>query len=292
MNLQIRFIDFTEYKEAESVWAECFPEDSREYIDCYFSTRTSPEYVLAAFSDGKMIGDMHILPQTLRLFGRNIPIGFVSGVATLPQYRRKGVASALFEVAFDYMKQKGYEATVLQPFDPVFYAKYGYRPFVYRQYVKTDGDASHTKITNELSVPDAEFMLNTYDRFMHDRDGYAIRDLAYCNALIAEYSQSDARAIRLKDAYALLYTDESSAYVCELCGERASIDELVRALCAEYTHIEYPLPADFSPARAPSIAFNCLCAFNEKCLLSGTGYSSIDEAAADNAGRFYSFDRY
>ena len=95
MELTIRHIGADEYGEAKRVWNICFPEDASGYSDYYFARRTRPEYVLAAFYEGKMIAALHAIPYPIMLGGETKNCVMIAGVATLPEYRHHMAAAQL-----------------------------------------------------------------------------------------------------------------------------------------------------------------------------------------------------
>jgi len=119
----VRPIKQEEYAAAKAVWDRCFPEDAGDYSAFYFTCRTRPEYILAAFSpEGKMIGTLHALPYPLR-FGETVKrCALVTGVATLPEYRMRGVAAAMLRRSETWLREKGIAdeiiALVLEEFSP------------------------------------------------------------------------------------------------------------------------------------------------------------------------------
>ena len=116
MSFTVRPIAPGEYAAAQAVWDVCFPEDAAGYSDYYFQFRTKPAYVLAAFSaDGCMAGALHALPYPLRFGGKVKRCAMIAGVATLPEYRHKGIAAALIRAAHARLADEGACAAVLKP---------------------------------------------------------------------------------------------------------------------------------------------------------------------------------
>ncbi|NIQ93771.1 MAG: GNAT family N-acetyltransferase, partial [Desulfuromonadales bacterium] len=54
-----------------------------------------PEWTLCAFDDGKMVASFCTIPFTMRAVGRSIPMGGISAVGTVPEYRRRGLLRRL-----------------------------------------------------------------------------------------------------------------------------------------------------------------------------------------------------
>lgn len=63
--------------------------------------------------DGKIISHVGLFPLEATCFGIDIMVGGIGGVATLPQYRGKGLMSALLDRAAELMKERGWPLSVL-----------------------------------------------------------------------------------------------------------------------------------------------------------------------------------
>lgn len=110
--MDIRVIDDTSYESAKILWSICFPEDQGPFLDYYFSRRTSPKMVAAAFEKEKMIAGMHIIPQRIKIGGTEKPVAFVAGVATLPEFRNRGVITRVLNGHLAIWPNRGFK----QPF--------------------------------------------------------------------------------------------------------------------------------------------------------------------------------
>lgn len=82
----------------------------------------------AAFEDDDvtMTSCFILQPFEIRFDGHNEPMSGVGGVATLPQYRRKGGIRACFQKALPYLYGKGVVFSYLYPFSTAYYRKFGY----------------------------------------------------------------------------------------------------------------------------------------------------------------------
>lgn len=82
----------------------------------------------AAFEDDDvtMTSCFILQPFEIRFDGHNESMYGVGGVATLPQYRRKGGIRACFQKALPYLYEKGAVFSYLYPFSTAYYHKFGY----------------------------------------------------------------------------------------------------------------------------------------------------------------------
>lgn len=75
---------------------------------------------------GEMMSTFTITDFTVRFDGHACKMGGVGGVATLPQYRRRGGVRGCFQAALPDMYASGYDFSYLYPFSTAYYRKFGY----------------------------------------------------------------------------------------------------------------------------------------------------------------------
>ena len=92
----------------------------------------------AAFTDdtNEMMSTFSISDFSIQFDGHVCKMGGIGGVATLPQYRRRGGIRGCFERALPDMYREGYDFSYLYPFSTAYYRKFGYENCV-RKYQTT-----------------------------------------------------------------------------------------------------------------------------------------------------------
>ncbi|MDR2888462.1 MAG: GNAT family N-acetyltransferase [Lachnospiraceae bacterium] len=88
----------------------------------------------AAFEDddATMMGFFIAKPMPINFDGQDATMTGIGGVATLPQYRRRGCIRACFVKALPDMYEKGIAFSYLYPFSTAYYRKFGYETAVER----------------------------------------------------------------------------------------------------------------------------------------------------------------
>ncbi len=154
-------------------WDVCF-HDAKEFIDWNFAENFSYTDTLIAESEGVPASNMQLMPHKISLRGREYPINYVSGVATLPEFRNRGLVRELFRFGFPEMEQRGEPISLLVPFNYPFYEKFGYRQCYNKVFryadVPPEGSVS-PEITTELM----ENLDRIYRNAMKEKTGYALR---------------------------------------------------------------------------------------------------------------------
>lgn len=111
-------------------------DESRSAGEIYEQVRQNPgsredlywQERWAAFEDddATMMSFMVAKPLPIHFDGHHLTMTGIGGVATLPQYRRRGGSGACFKAALPDMYDNGVSFSYLFPFSTVYYRKFGY----------------------------------------------------------------------------------------------------------------------------------------------------------------------
>ena len=106
------------------------------YDDPYFEVNQRWGLWLRHWSDWRLVSVLTAVPLTIRIGSRAVPCYGISGVTTLPEYRRRGLASALLRAVVDALRAEGAPLAILQAFDHKFYRKHGWETVGYLPQVR------------------------------------------------------------------------------------------------------------------------------------------------------------
>jgi predicted acetyltransferase len=129
MGLEIRPIRSEEVEEFIFANLYAFNEDRRlEAIqNAVVRARAVPlEWSLAAFVDGRLAAGLRALPLTIRINGAELSMAGISGVACLPEYRRRGYVGALLKRALVDMREREQLLSGLYTPHIALYRRYGW----------------------------------------------------------------------------------------------------------------------------------------------------------------------
>ena len=89
--------------------------DPEEYIESFFDLFLQKDSCIVAEAEGRVVSAMYILPgQTLYLFRRSsLTAGYTYALATLPEYRGRGIGRAVYKAASDAVLKAADAACVL-----------------------------------------------------------------------------------------------------------------------------------------------------------------------------------
>ncbi|MBA4537941.1 GNAT family N-acetyltransferase [Bacillus aquiflavi] len=98
-----------------------------------FKEKLKNQDIFGIYDGNDLAAKLHIVPFNIIFQEEVWEMGGVAGVATYPEYRRKGYVKALILHSLAYMKQKDQIISMLHPFDISFYRKYGWEVFCDRR---------------------------------------------------------------------------------------------------------------------------------------------------------------
>lgn len=122
-----RPIEPEDHSSALELWDAVFPP-GQGYFERYF--RADPWYQagdsLGAWVDGTLASAVHVCRRPLRWNGRSVLCGAISNVATLPEYRKRGLSRKLLELAIRRMDADRFAFSMLFTGTHAHYAPLGW----------------------------------------------------------------------------------------------------------------------------------------------------------------------
>ena len=116
-------------EQVKSLWKLCFPDDSDDFVALYFSSRYTDEINSAITENGRVVSALQRIPYPMRFNGAVIPVAYISGACTHPDFRSRGLMSRLLDEAHRKMYADGKYLSVLIPANEGlvdYYSKSGY----------------------------------------------------------------------------------------------------------------------------------------------------------------------
>lgn len=86
------------------IWKTCFGDDD-EYIRFYLKNRMTEDNMLVIYKEGQAVSMASFLPMRYLCEGEYVEARYVYAVATLPQYRSRGLAGRILQFAKEYYGQ-------------------------------------------------------------------------------------------------------------------------------------------------------------------------------------------
>ena len=126
----IRYARDTDREALMQIWKQCFPEETDYFLNFYYDNVYSNEETVVCEENGQPVASLQIIPYRLQIANSISHGGYIFGVMTHPDHRKKGYMAQLLNASFDEMIKKGYDYTFLIPekrWLARMYEKYGFR---------------------------------------------------------------------------------------------------------------------------------------------------------------------
>lgn len=124
----IQFADEKRRSQVREMWKSVFG-DPDNYIDLYFHHKYRHQDTLLYMEGDKAVASLQMLLYQFTFCGTEIPVIYLSGVATLPAHRKKGYVRQLLTRSFEEAFQRDVPLMLLVPQEEwllKFYDKYGF----------------------------------------------------------------------------------------------------------------------------------------------------------------------
>lgn len=110
------------------LYEEVFCEDSRPFVDYYFSDKCRDNVIIAMRApDGRIVSMAHLNPYQMMFCGQIIPVYYIFAVATAPDCRHRGYMTKILDAGFEWMRSRHIPFAYLLPVDEAIYLPYGFR---------------------------------------------------------------------------------------------------------------------------------------------------------------------
>ncbi|HAN43970.1 MAG TPA: hypothetical protein DCP97_01125 [Ruminococcaceae bacterium] len=124
----ISFADNSVENDLKRLWRECFGADDK-YLNMYFGTRYRHENTLVYLVNQRAAAMLTMLPICLAANNKEYSARYIFAVATLSEYRGRGLSTQLLKFADDYMSSNNIAAAVLAPANASLFGFYRQRGY-------------------------------------------------------------------------------------------------------------------------------------------------------------------
>jgi len=274
-------------QELKEVYRAVFAEDDGRYIDYVFGRKYSEENAIWHEERGRIVSHLFYVDRRLRIRDKVIDCPYIVGVATLPEYRRRGFAELLMQRCFEVLKGKGYALCALHPFRHSFYEKFGFVTYnkVRLHTVSYNGEKGF--LLADIGKDDMPLVKRLYDDFMAPYSGYAVRDLEETRRRFEEFKSFGSCKFILKEDRPIGYVYYDESFAEEYCAPWQAIDS-IEGLDGKkvYLPIDAPLgePQDFTMLKVLDRE-KLLSVFKDEAL-SGLSDEQLIRALTGSWGQF------
>jgi GNAT superfamily N-acetyltransferase len=176
-------------EELKNIWRVCF-NDADAYIDLYFSERYLPKNTFVHCEAGRGVAMLTLLPATVVTPHEELAARYLYAVATLPEFRHKGLSLSLAQQADEQAREENRALEIVVPATPElfhFYARQGFSTAFYHRIVRFPADEiMHTDALEGLPLQDAETFFTLRERYFAPGGFFVRWDSAALQYIIKE----------------------------------------------------------------------------------------------------------
>lgn len=176
----------SEKSEILNLWKHAYPSQHEDYLKFYFDQIFDEGRCILSQQDNRIVSSLQMNTHTMYFLGKQLKVNYITGVSTLPDYRRRGHMRQLMNSAIDEASHN-YLVTLIMGFNPKVYEEFGYEVVYYRKAYTIQSEYLNKVTTAHVSYQaSAEELLKVYQMFAQHFDGYYIRDKKYYTLLLKE----------------------------------------------------------------------------------------------------------
>jgi predicted N-acetyltransferase YhbS len=158
-----------------------------------------PELLRGAFLDDQQVGGYMLYEREMRMGAARIPTGGIGIVVARPEYRKRGIATALMNDAIQFAHDHKYALLLLDGI-PKFYYRYGYTDMFDLTDVEVDraailAEKSSAYTVRTITVDDAAAALRLYEHQYGHYTGSFVRTLEQQAYRLGSRSAEDVVAV-------------------------------------------------------------------------------------------------
>ena len=219
----VRLAENKDFDFVKKSWTVCF-DDSPEFIDWNFEFNYSPKNTVIAEDDGIPASVMQLVPYKMNLGGVSFDVRYISGVATLPEYRGRGLVRRLFDFGIPHMKSLGCDISILVPAVDGMYEKFGYRK-ICRGMLCDANTANGFAAYNTIDEKLISTVQTLYRKEMTHKSVYIERSTDNFRKILTDLLCLSHGSVLINErdgipvGYAFAYPKDGIYKVCEICGD-------------------------------------------------------------------------
>lgn len=225
------------------IWKQLFG-DSDGFIEWFFTERYRPETSLCLEIDGRIASVMQGCPMDLLLRGRMVRGMMISGVSTLPQYRKRGYMHRVMREMMQLARQHGCAVVFDKPANLPTFFSLGHLPCTDTLHWMSDLDAPMPAWSDECDVP---ALASCYRAATKRYSACVVRSDAEMALKLSDYRADGGRVLALHDggavsAYCVGFIEEDGVRCEEVLAR--DMDGYVRILALLPRGTRAKLPPD------------------------------------------------
>lgn len=197
----VRLLDQQENIKTRELYEEVFYEDSKGFVDYYYSEKIKDNKIYVVEEDGQICAMLHLNPYVMMFMGNECKSYYIVAVATKKEYRKRGYMKCLLTKALSDMYEEGLLFTYLMPAAEAIYSPYDFCT-VYRQEKLPENPGCMEEIAGKQYVTENDLEEISFIAQRHHLSRYQLfakRDYHYYERLLKEISCENGKIHCIKE---------------------------------------------------------------------------------------------
>lgn len=232
--MEIRKLRKEEHDCTRALWEEIFPEDTKEFLDYYYSVKVAENEIYVIEEDDRIVSMLHLNPYEMRVKEQIYHTHYIVAVATDVKYRRRGYMATLLNHVMKIMQERGEPFTFLMPASEAIYKPFGFT-FIYEQGRSTlTGKCINDDelVIEEATEADCGQMADFANAFLKEHDVVTWRSAEYYRVILEEQKSEKGGILLVKRngrlQGVLCYAREEELEIREpLCEYEADLEHAI-----------------------------------------------------------------
>lgn len=123
---ELVYLEGEDKQETRRLWHDCFPEDSKEFIEYYYTEKVKDNRLLIKKLNGIIVSMAHLNPYHLRVKNREWDTAYIVGVATEEIHRHQGYMREILKKMMNDMCAAKIPFTFLMPAAEAIYLPFDF----------------------------------------------------------------------------------------------------------------------------------------------------------------------
>lgn len=198
----IKFLNNFEKNKTRKIWEKIFLEDSKNFLDYYYSKKTKNNHILAKYLNSEIVSMLHLNPFKIYMNNEIFQTYYIVAVATLENHRKKGYMQNILNYSLNFMYNQKIPFCFLRPAKKEIYLPFDFK-YIYNH--KNISLNVHNLKEVKLSHNHYKSLSNFFETYLKQKyNVFTVRDTEYIKLLHNEVLSENGDIILLYENNNLL----------------------------------------------------------------------------------------
>lgn len=197
----VRRLNREEHILTRPLWERIFTEDSKEFLDYYYSVKTKENEIYVIEDGNVIVAMLHLNPYQMRIGQEIYDTHYIVAVATDERFRRRGLMARLMNHVLQEMTERNEPFTFLMPANEAYYKPFGFQTVLQKEDVGICGSDGLTEqlVFCKACEMDCKAMADYANRYLKKYGVATHRTERYYLTLLTEHTCEGGGILLIKE---------------------------------------------------------------------------------------------